>query len=52
VSYKSLLITHLKLFLYDNGRATFGKDGDMYRFWYYSDVLDIEDGNLLNAGKN
>jgi len=50
--FESWLITHLKLFLYDNGHATFGEDGDMYRLWYFSDVLNIEDGNILSVGKS
>lgn len=50
--FENWLITHMKLFLDNNGNALFGEDGELYPLSYYCDILNIEDGNILKIKKN
>ena len=51
IGFENWLITHMKLFIDGNGNAFFGEDGELYPLSYYGDILNIEDGNIMNVSK-
>lgn len=46
------LTNHFSVYLCQDGSALFGENGNMYPLSYYSDILDIRDGNILSVSSD
>lgn len=50
-NYESWLINRFKMFIDGDGDAIFGENGDIYSLASYSEILNIEEDNIFNIGK-
>lgn len=45
------LSCHMKIYIDQNGNSVFGENGYMYPLSYFSDILNIHDGNIMSKSK-
>ncbi len=47
--YRSWLANHMSVYMDQDGEAMFGENGARYPLSYYSDILEIKDGNMFSV---